>query len=255
MKRPTLSALTALLGLLTLNVAQARPLSVIKETGVLRVAAPGDVPPFSMRQGENLTGFEIELTAALAADLGVKVAYESARIDQLTRLLQDNKVDVAISALGITSTREKKVDFTSPIGCIGASIVSLDPQLNESKDLAGKRIGVIAGSIMTSYAQKLPFQKQVNVYPSNSDVVLAIFSRAVDATLVYSVSEPIVKRLYPKANLHFGPELWSVPIGMMVDSASDTTRLALNESLGRLMQNGTYAALSKKYFGKDVRCK
>ncbi|SMB93764.1 substrate-binding periplasmic protein [Deinococcus hopiensis] len=251
--QPILLACTA--ALLTTLPAQARTLVQIKESGVLRVATPGDVPPFSMTVEGRNTGFEVELLNALAADLGVKVSYRTARIDQLTKLVQDDEVDLAVSALGITSTREKKTDFAAPSGCFGVSVISLDPNMNKHTDLAGKKVGVIAGSIMTSYVQKLPFQKQVNVYPSNNDVVIAIFSKAVDATIAYSVSEPIVKKLYPKAPVHFSPELWTVPVGMMLNEQDDSTRLALNASLRKLQQSGTYAQISQKYFGKDVRCK
>lgn len=250
----TLTA-TLLTLLLAAPHAQARTLAQIRASGVLRVATPADVPPFSLVSAGNHFGFEVELLEALAADLGVKISFELARIDQLTSLLQEDRVDVAFSALGITSTRENKIDFTVPTACVGVSVVSLDPKLNLHTDLKGKTIGVIAGSIMTSYVQKLPFDKKVNVYPSNNDVVLAVFSKAVDATVAYSVAEGMVKKLYPKANVHFGPELWSVPIGMMLREDNDSTRLALNASLVKFQQGAGYAALSNKYFGKDLRCK
>ncbi|ANE43924.1 substrate-binding periplasmic protein [Deinococcus puniceus] len=258
--KPTLFAARTLTAtLLTLLLAaphaEARTLSQIKASGVLRVATPADVPPFSLVNAGKHFGFEAELLEALAADLGVKVTYEIARIDQLTTLLQDDKVDVAISALGITSTRENKVDFTAPTACLGVSVVSLDPNINVHTDLKDKKIGVIAGSIMTSYVQKLPFDKKVNVYPSNNDVVMAVFSKAVDATVAYSVAEGMVKTLYPKANIHFGPPLWSVPIGMMVREDNDSTRFALNLGLIKMQRSSAYAALSTKYFGKDLRCK
>ncbi|MDB5044412.1 MAG: amino acid transporter substrate-binding protein [Deinococcus sp.] len=241
--------------LLTAPSAQARTLAQIRTSGVLRVATPADVPPFTLANAGKHFGFEVELLEALAADLGVKLSFEVARIDQLTTLLQEDRVDVAFSALGITSTRENKIDFTAPTACVGVSVISLDPKLNLHTDLKGKKIGVIAGSIMTSYVQKLPFEKQVNVYPSNNDVVMAVFSRAVDATVAYSVAEGMVKKLYPKANIHFGPELWSVPIGMMVRQDNNSTRLALNASLNKFQQGPAYAALSTKYFGRDLRCK
>ncbi|UQN06561.1 ABC transporter substrate-binding protein [Deinococcus sp. QL22] len=250
----TLTA-TLLTLLLAAPHAEARTLSQIKASGVLRVATPADVPPFSLVNAGKHFGFEAELIEALAADLGVKVSYEMARIDQLTTLLQDDKVDVAFSALGITSTRENKIDFTSPTACVGVSVVSLDPKINLHTDLKDKTIGVIAGSIMTSYVQKLPFDKKVNVYPSNNDVVIAVFSKAVDATVAYSVAEGMVKKLYPKANVHFGPELWSVPIGMMLREDNDSTRFALNLGLIKMQRTSAYTALSTKYFGKDLRCK
>jgi len=114
---------------------------------------------------------------------------------------------------------------------------------------------VIAGSVFTSYLQKLPFEKKVQVYPNNNAVVIAVLSRQVDATMVWTASGPAVKKLFPKAPIHFGPALWHVPIGMMVREDNNTTRLAINAALARATNAGTYAAISRRYFGQDVGCK
>lgn len=241
--------------LLAAPQAGARTLAEIKASGVLRVATSGDIPPFTVQEAGRFRGYEPELLEAVAAGLSVRVNYQQVPASQFIKLLQEDQVDVVIGALGITSTRENKVDFTVPTACAGVSVVSFDPKLQKYTDLAGKTIGVGAGSIMHSYVQKLPFEKKVNVYPSTGDVLYAVISRAVDATFAYTIMQPAAKKLFPKATLYFGPELWSVPIGMMVREDNSSTRLALNEALGRYMQGNAYAFLSQKYFRKDVRCK
>lgn len=250
-----LGGLTALLlALLAAPHAEARSLAQIKASGVLRVATTGDMPPFSLVSGGHYSGFEPELIEALASSLGVRVVYETVRGDQFTRLLQEDQVDAAIGAQAITSTRENKVDFTSPTVCAGVSVASMNPSLQKHTDLAGKTIAVSAGSVMQAYVQKLPFEKKVNVYPTVNDVVYAVISRSADATFAYRVMEPAFKKMLPKANLSFGLELWSVPIGIMVRQEDDSTRLALNAGLARFMQSGGYAALSLRHFGRDMRC-
>ncbi|EYB68226.1 hypothetical protein DEIPH_ctg025orf0071 [Deinococcus phoenicis] len=252
---PPLPFLTAaLLALLAAPHAEARTLAQIKASGVLRVATTGDMPPFTVVNAGRYSGFEPELLEAVASDLGVRVSYETARGDQFVRLLQEDRVDVAVGAQGITSTRENKVDFTVPTACAGVSVASMNPGLQKHTDLVGKTIAVSAGSIMQAYVQKLPFEKKVNVYPTVNDVIFAVISRGVDATFAYTVMQPAIKKMLPKAPLSFGPELWSVPIGMMVREDNASTRLALNASLTKLMQSGSYASLSLKHFGKDVRC-
>ena len=67
-----------------------------------------------------------------------------------------------------------------------------------------------------------------------------------------ALAEGMVKKLYPKANVHFGPELWSVPIGMMLREDNDSTRLALNASLVKFQQGAGYTALSNKYSGRSA---
>ncbi|GBF03964.1 amino acid ABC transporter substrate-binding protein [Deinococcus aerius] len=255
MNRTSLSLLSLTAAALLLPTAGARTLAEIKASGTLRVATSGDVPPFTMLDGGRYRGYEPELLEAAAASLGLKVSYQAATPDQFVRLLQEDRVDVAFGAQGITSTRENRVDFTVPVACAGVSVVSFDPKLQKHTDLVGKTIAVGAGSIMHSFVQKLPFEKKVNVYATSGDVMYAVISRAVDATFAYTIMQPFVKRMFPKADMHFGPELWSVPIGMMLHEDNVTTRAALNEAMTRYMGTNGYAFLTQKYFRKDVRCK
>jgi polar amino acid transport system substrate-binding protein len=234
---------------------QARTLSAIRQDGTLRVIAPGDLPPFSYAIGGNNVGFEIELISAIASDLGLKVEVQHAPSNQLFAALQDERADVALAALAITSTREQKVDFTQPSLCASVSVISPDPKLQLHTDLEGKTIGVPTGTIMESYVQHLPFAKTVKVYPTVSDVTLALFSRQIDATFGYSIMKPVLEKLYPKYPVSFGPALFSVPIGMATADSNTSTRAALNIGLIKVMRDGRYEKLSQKYFGSDVRCK
>lgn len=252
----TLPILTAtLFALLAAPHAGARTFAQIKASGVLRVATPGDLPPFSIAGGGRYSGYEVEFLQAVAADLGLRLSFQTVGGGELIKALQEDRVDVAIGAMGITSTRENKVDFTVPTACAGVSVVSLNPSLQKHTDLAGKKIAVGSGSIMHTYVQKLPFEKQVNVYPTSGDVMFAVISRAVDATFAYTVMQPAAKRMFPKAEVFFGPELWSVPLGMMVREDNVSTRLALNAGISKYLQTNGYAFLTAKHFGKDVRCK
>lgn len=250
-----LLTLTALALVLGASHAGARGLAQIRESGVLRVATPGDIPPFTVGTEGGFGGFEIELVERLAGDLGVRVAYTRTRSDGLIQALQEDRADVALGALAHTSARENKTDFTRPTLCAGVSLVSLDARLGEPRQLAGKTIGVSAGTVMQAYVQKFPFEKRVLVFPTSEDLMMGVLTRNVDATFAYSAMQLAIRRQFPKVSVHFGPELWSVPIGLMLREDNDSTRAALNTSLERLVGTPAYSALMTKYFGKDMRCK
>ena len=255
MKTPRLFATLTLATLALTSAAQARSLNDILKDGTLRVATAADIPPFGFASGNTVTGFEVDLITAVAADMGLKVKLVPAPIDQLSKLLNSDSVDVAMSAQAITSTRENRVDFTTPTSCSAVSMVSTSPKLKTHTDLAGKTIVVGSGSIMQSFVQKLPFEKKVSVVPTSQDVMFSMISGQADATFMYSAMQPAIKQMFPKATLYFGPELWSVPQGLMIHEDATALRLRLNAGIQRLLGNGKYAAISTKYFGKDVRCK
>ncbi|GGJ73940.1 substrate-binding periplasmic protein [Deinococcus aquiradiocola] len=237
------------------STASARTFSAIRAEGVLRVLAPADLPPFTFVTSGVNAGFEIELLGAIASDMGLKLDVQHAPSSQLFPALQDDRADVAVAALAITSTREQKVDFTQPTLCGGVSVISADPKIQLHTDLENKTIGVASGTIMESYVAKLPFQKTVKVFPTISDVTLALFSRQIDATFGYLIMKPTLDRLYPKYPTVWGPVLFNVPIGMATADSNTSTRSALNIGLIKVMRDGRYAKLSQKYFGTDVSCK
>lgn len=94
-----------------------------------------------------------------------------------------------------------------------------------------------------------------NASGTSRQLVYAVISRQVDATFAYSILETGIKAAFPKANIFFGPELWRVPIGLMVREDSVTTRTALNGALARYLGSNSYAFLSQQYFKEDVRCR
>ncbi|GGK18599.1 amino acid ABC transporter substrate-binding protein [Deinococcus malanensis] len=235
--------------------ASARTYADIKASGVLRVVSGGDLPPFIRVDGQRHRGYEPEMIEAVARTLGLKVSYQVVPPYQLIKELQEDRADIAIGALGITSTRENKVDFTVPTACAGVSVVSFDPKLQMHTDLVGKSIGVGAGSIMQTYVQKLPFEKKVTVFNSTKELIFAVIAKQVDATFAYTIMGPGLKSMYPKAPINFGPELWRVPIGIMTAEDNITTRTTLNAAITKYLQSNSYAFLSQRYFKEDVRCR
>jgi polar amino acid transport system substrate-binding protein len=80
----------------------------------LRVGT-GQIPPFVLRQGGELTGFSVDLWSALARRLNanfqlVEMGLHSEK-EQL-QAVQHGDADAAISAIAMTAEREELVDFS-----------------------------------------------------------------------------------------------------------------------------------------------
>jgi polar amino acid transport system substrate-binding protein len=254
-KRSCLVTLCALMFTGLITGAQARTLNAIRADGTLHVLAPTDLYPFTFVAAGANAGFEIELLTTIATDLDLKVDIQHAPSNALFQALQDDKADVAVAALAITSTREQKVDFTQPTLCATMSIISADPSLQVATDLQGKTLGVTSGTLLETYVKHLDFPKTIKVYNNISDMTLALFSKQIDATFGYSIQKSFLEKLYPKYPVMFSPPLFSVPVGMAIAQDNLGLRAALNIELIKLMHDGRYAKLSQKYFGADFRCK
>lgn len=91
----------------------------------LRVVT-GQIPPFVLKQGDDLTGFSIDLWNALARRLKADFSLtelglhsESAQLQAVQR----GDAEVAISAITMTAEREGQVDFTLPYFDSGLQII------------------------------------------------------------------------------------------------------------------------------------
>lgn len=235
--------------------AHARTLNAIRADGTLRILASSDLYPFTFVTGGTSAGFEIELLTAIATDLGLKVDIQHAPSNALFQALQDDKADVAVAALAITSTREQKVDFTQPTLCATMSIISADPKLQVSTDLEGKTLGVTSGTLLETYVKHLDFPKTIKVYNNISDMTLALFSKQIDATFGYTIQKSFLAKVYPKYPVVFSPPLFSVPVGMALAQNNLGLRAALNIGLIKVMHDGRYDKLNQKYFNADLHCK
>ena len=95
--------------------AKADAFEDILKKGVVRIAAPLDVPPFgSQNEKREPEGFDIELAGMVAKALGVKLELQQVTGANRIPFLLTDKVDIVISVMGLTPERAKQIMFTAP---------------------------------------------------------------------------------------------------------------------------------------------
>lgn len=81
----------------------------------LQVGTEALMPPFEfVDQGNQISGFDMELTARIGQALGKKVVVSNMNFPALIPSLQSGKIDLAISCFNVTEERKKSVDFSRP---------------------------------------------------------------------------------------------------------------------------------------------
>jgi polar amino acid transport system substrate-binding protein len=246
--------LAPLLLLPLLSTGQARTLTEIRASGVLRLATSADYEPFNFMQDGQFAGFEVELGNLLAKQMNVKAVWVKHPFDTLLNDFKSGEYDVVIAAHAITSTRAKIVDFTNPHSCGGNVLLAKSGGPLTSKALEGRRIGAESGSINLGFLQKLPFQKQIEVYRTSDLAIRSVALGEVDAVLVDRLGAVKALETYSKAGLTIGETLWSTSSGIAVEKGNTGLRSALNVALAKVLKDGSYAATSQKFFKTDIRC-
>ncbi len=80
----------------------------------MRVGTDAENPPFTYLEGNEFKGIDIEICKRIADKLKMELQITRYRFDDLFSALALNKIDVAASAITITSKRKQTMDFTIP---------------------------------------------------------------------------------------------------------------------------------------------
>ena len=79
------------------------------------IGTEGTFAPFSYYDdNDNLVGYDVEVSEALAKELGVKVKFVEVKWDSLIAGLDSDKYDLVTNQVAITAERKKKYDFSIP---------------------------------------------------------------------------------------------------------------------------------------------
>lgn len=235
--------------------AHARPLADIQKSGKLVAATEGAFAPFNFVDKGRLTGFEVELADLVASKMGLKVEWKAIGFDALLTGLAQDRWDLAIASHGITDERAKAVTFMAPHYCSGGMVVAKTPAIRTGKDLAGKNVAVQTGTTYLENVNKLGTAKSVKNFPSDADARSALVTGRADAWVTDRFTALESARKDPGLKLQLGELLFTERIAAAAAKGNTGLAEAWNKALAAALADGSYAALSKKYFGEDVRCK
>ena len=235
--------------------ASARTVDAITKSGKLVAATEGAFAPFNFFDKGKLTGFEVELAQLMARKMGVAIEWKTVGFDALLARLAQDRWDVVIASHGITDERAKAVTFMAPHYCSGGTVVARAGGPKTGKDLAGKTIAVQTGTTYLENVNKLGTTKSVKNFPSDADARSALAAGRVDAWVTDRFTAMESAKKNPDLKLQVGELLFTERIAAAAAKGNSGLADAWNKALAASMADGSYAQLSMKYFGEDVRCK
>ena len=229
-------------------------LDQVKSAGALRVGTEGTYAPFTFHdQTGALVGFDVEIAREIAKRIGVEAQFVEGPWDGLIAGIDANRYDVVINQVGITDARKEKYDFSEPyIASKAALIVRGDnSDITSFEALKGKK----AAQTITSNFGKLAEANGAEIVPTDGfdqSIALVIQGRA-DATINDSLSFYDFKKQQPDANVKIAATQADADYsGVLLAKNKPELVEAINKALKEIKADGTYAAISQKYFGEDV---
>jgi polar amino acid transport system substrate-binding protein len=153
------------------------------DPGTIRVASMGDAKPYTFtdKDGE-FSGFDVELFEDVAHRIGVDdVVFTGQDFSAILPAVANGQFDVGVAAIGITDERKQTVDFSDGYLAGYLTVLTTDTGIKEESDLAGKRIGVVQGTLQEKYATEHFPEAELVRFPDNNSGVSALNSGTVVA--------------------------------------------------------------------------
>ncbi|TYQ17904.1 UNVERIFIED_CONTAM: amino acid ABC transporter substrate-binding protein (PAAT family) [Acetivibrio alkalicellulosi] len=231
---------------------------MIRCVGVVYIGSGNNVPPMNyIDETGNWTGFDLDLSAAIAERLGVKL--ERVVVNNKTRIsfLANGTVDMVVSNLSHTRSREEQIDYAEPPYLwTGKIAYARKGEFENLADLAGKKIAVDQGSnayiaIQQEIEKVNGEEPDILTFQSNAECFLALKQGKVDAFTQDSV---IIAGVAGKEGVEYEPigGIYSPGLyGIGVPPNDSKWRDEISFILQDLMKDGTYDEIYDKWFGED----
>ncbi|OYN89271.1 ABC transporter substrate-binding protein/permease [Parenemella sanctibonifatiensis] len=222
------------------------------EDGKLVVAMSGEYRPFSYWDGGQLTGFDYEIAQALADEMGLELVAETAGFSTLVEGTASGRYDMLVASTTPTEERARQVDFANGYYSSGAQLYVADGQQCESiENVRGGSIGVASGTTYESYLRDNGITDNIRTYESDITALQDAATGRLDGALT---DQLVGAHQIREAGLSL------VPCDDRLTTDTQSPAVAkgnpllgeVNVALQAIIDNGTYAEISTKYFGEDI---
>lgn len=229
-------------------------LEKIKEEGELSYAMTGAYPPFNfIDEGGELAGFDIEIANAIAKEMGVKAVPITVEWDGLISGLQGDRFDMIIGSMAITDDRLKEVLFSDPYYYDGAQFFAeTGSDLTSLEELDNGKVGVVTGTTFHEYLQTVENVGEILQFSSDVDNFLSVEQERSDGLVTGLFVGLLAPERYGVNIEPIGDLLYQEDIAIAMSKDDEDLKVAVNEALQTIVDNGTYEEISMEWFDKNI---
>ncbi|MBP2169346.1 polar amino acid transport system substrate-binding protein [Erwinia toletana] len=217
-------------------------------------------PPVEMRDpatGKSV-GFDIDFAAELAQEMGVKITFSETAFAQLIPSLQTGRLDFFLSAMSDTAERQKHLTFVDYLRS-GTQLMVLSSAADQGKtlkDYCGKKIAASRATNIIAQLNEWSDKhctsaglSKMNVVgaENNIDARMQLKQNRVDAMAQDSLTIPYIQQIEKGVFTTVDQPINFSYMGMGVSSDNVPLQKSLQQALQKMIDNGRYAALLKKW--------
>jgi polar amino acid transport system substrate-binding protein len=237
-------------------IAAIAPASVTKD-GTLTVGSDISYAPaeFLDADGKTVIGYDVDLSKAIAAVLGLKEKTIPSSFDSIIPSV-GSKYDIGMSAFTVTKERLKSVDFVSYFNAGSTYVVKKgNPKKINTADLCGSKFAVGTGTIQEAAVGELSKQcaaagkkpMQTQSFKAQSDATTAVATGKADIFYADSPVAGYAVKLTNGTLQTIGKAVDVAPEGIIIKKGDDATAQAVQKALQKLIDDGTYAKILNQW--------
>ncbi|MDO1605187.1 transporter substrate-binding domain-containing protein [Lactobacillus sp. YT155] len=256
MKKKTLFSLS-FIGLLVLLLVGCGKSSdnLTKQKDTLTIGLEGTYAPYSYREGDKLTGFEVEYGKAIAKKLGLKAKFVPTKWDSLIAGLNSKTFDVVINNVSTNKERKSHYLFSEPyIYSKSVIITKKDSPIKTVDDLKG--VKVAEGTGTDNYQKAEKFQADIISSPDFQSTMSMIENDRIKATINSKEAFLTWQKSTKNTDLKYitipDSKLKASEIAPIYNKKSTELSKKISKATKELRDDGTLKKLSIKYFGEDI---
>jgi polar amino acid transport system substrate-binding protein/glutamate/aspartate transport system substrate-binding protein len=253
--------------LVGLAVAEAGALDRIGQDKAVRIAYREDAPPFSFKDkiGEP-SGFMVDLCRAVAKKLAeqrnlseLKVVYVPVTATDRFEAIAQHKADLLCEPTTATLSRREQVDFSIPTFLDGASLMVRSDGPKNLRDLAGKKIGVLAGTTteeaLRNTLKEAKIAGEVVTAKTHAEGLAMLDEGKISAYFGdRSILLFLIKESKAPEKLRLADDYLSVePYALALPRGDSDFRLAVDRALSNIYRSGEIGSIFERTFGGKAK--
>ena len=239
------------------SAASGKLLDKLNNKETILVGTMGTYAPFTYHEKDGkLTGYDVEVTRAVAAKLGVQVEFKETPWDAMMAGLKAGRFDIVANQVALTSPeRQAMFDKATPYSWSGKMLVARANHADVAKleDIKGKKTAVMLASNYDEVAKKMG--ADLVHTDTMAQGLLIVQQKRAEFTLNDELSLLDYLKKDPNSGLK---SVWRTPAteklgaGLVINKGNEAALAKINSAMEELKQDGTLKKLGEQFFGEDV---
>lgn len=232
----------------------------INNKGTVTVGTEGTYAPFTFHDKDGkLTGYDVEVTRAVAKKLGITVEFKETQWDAMLAGLKAGRFDMVANQVSLTTPERRATFDKSAEYSYSGPMMLVRKDENGIKDLADIKGRKAAQTLSSNYGE-MATAAQATIVPVDSmaQALTLVEQKRAELTLNDSLALLDYLKKNPQSNLKTA---WTAPAsqklgaGFIVNKGNDEALAKINAAVEDLRKDGTLKQLGEQFFGTDVSVK